>query len=121
MRRDTELIKKMIKYCGRVEDYLLRHGEDIEDFLENTEFQEGCAFCIIQIGEAAGLVSDSAKALSKDTPWRDIKGMRNILAHQYEKAWLLGIRQTMTEDLPVLKKVCESILWELEHRSDGCN
>ena len=118
MKRDIELIKKMIKYCERTEEYLARHGKDIEDFLGNVEFQEGCAFCLIQIGEAASHVPEDTKALSKETKWRDIKGMRNVLAHRYETAWMLGVWQTITEDVPVLKEVCVSILKELEDPSD---
>jgi len=80
------------------------------NFLENLDFQEGCAFCLIQIGEAVGRLPDEVKALSKDTEWNSIKGLRNILAHRYGTVWPTGIWQTITEDVPVLKDVCTSML-----------
>ncbi|MCL2142982.1 MAG: DUF86 domain-containing protein [Methanomassiliicoccaceae archaeon] len=111
--KDLEII---IKYCDRIDHYLRKYGTDEDDFLDNIDFQEGCAFCLIQIGEAVGRLPDEVKAFSKDTEWNEIKGMRNILAHRYGTVWPTGIWQTITDDVPVLKDVCASILESLMKR-----
>jgi len=87
-----------------------------KDFLENVDFQEGCAFCLIQIGEAVGRLPDNVKEISKDTEWGEIKGLRNILAHRYGTVWPTGIWQTITKDVPTLKEVCVSMLKVLSDR-----
>ncbi|MEI3141155.1 MAG: HepT-like ribonuclease domain-containing protein [Lawsonibacter sp.] len=45
-----------------------------------------------------------------DRPWRQIKAMRNIVAHSYgtvdpETTW-----EIITDDIPALKKYCEAII-----------
>jgi uncharacterized protein with HEPN domain len=40
----------------------------------------------------------------KDVPWKMMKGIRNILAHDYFGADLEIIWKTVTNDLPVLKE-----------------
>ena len=55
----------------------------------------------------------SKKTISKPlsgTPWRQIKAMRNIVAHSYgtvdpEITW-----EIITDDIPTLKKYCETII-----------
>ena len=37
------------------------------------------------LGEAASRLSDAARALAPDIPWRGLIGMRNVLAHGYWK------------------------------------
>jgi len=110
MRDEIKDLNIVIKYCDRIENYIHKYGNDENDFLENMEFQEGCAFCLIQIGEAAGRLPDKVRSLSKDTEWKEIVGLRNILAHRYGTVWLTGIWQTMTEDVPAFREVCVSML-----------
>jgi uncharacterized protein with HEPN domain len=38
---------------------------------------------IAVIGEAVGQLSEECKALAPSVPWTQIKGMRNIVTHQY--------------------------------------
>jgi uncharacterized protein with HEPN domain len=40
---------------------------------------------IAVIGEASGQLSDEARKQADDVPWREIIGMRIIVAHQYFK------------------------------------
>jgi uncharacterized protein with HEPN domain len=39
--------------------------------------------CFTEIGEAAARLSDSARTLVGELPWRQIIGMRNIIVHVY--------------------------------------
>lgn len=59
------------------------------------------------IGEAARNVSENARSMFPDIPWRSVIGLRNIIAHEYgeilqEKVW--GI---CTNRLPDLIKQLE--------------
>jgi uncharacterized protein with HEPN domain len=45
--------------------------------------------------------------------WRNIAGMRDIIAHGYDGIILETMWVSITEDIPVLKDVCERILNDL--------
>ena len=54
------------------------------------------------LGEAARRVSETLKTKSPDIPWRQIVGLRNVLAHEYgdirdERVW-----QIVSDNLPGL-------------------
>lgn len=66
--------------------------------------------CIIQIGELANRLSDETKESAPNIPWRAIKGMRNLHAHDYEKVDLEIVWNTLLEDVPVLKHSLENLL-----------
>lgn len=63
--------------------------------------------CIIQMGELANRLSDEAKESSRNIPWRVIRGMRNLHAHDYEIVDLKIVWNTLMEDIPALKKKLE--------------
>lgn len=61
--------------------------------------------CVLQIGELAGKLTDDFREKYPGAPWRQIKGMRNIVAHSYgtvdpETTW-----EILNEDIPALKKI----------------
>ena len=65
--------------------------------------------CIIQLGELANRLSDETKESSKSIPWRAIRGMRNLHAHDYENVDLEIVWNTLLEDIPALKKSLEEL------------
>jgi len=117
MRREIKDLEMIISYCKRIEEYLLKYGDREDEFVDNADIQEGCAFCLIQIGEAVSRLPDEVKALCSDIEWNDIKGLRNILVHRYGTVWMTGLWQTVTEDVPVLKDTCISVLRALKENN----
>jgi uncharacterized protein with HEPN domain len=57
------------------------------------------------IGEASSHLPDEVLQRYKDIPWRLMKGIRNILAHEYFGVDLEIIWKTVKEDLPAIKKL----------------
>ena len=43
-------------------------------------------------------------------PWRDIKAMRNIAAHNYGEIDVDILWETATNDIPLLKDYCQSFI-----------
>lgn len=66
--------------------------------------------CFLQIGELSSLLSNDFKDKYNDVPWRNIKDMRNIMAHKYGSINSTIVWETITGDLPSLRKYCEYIL-----------
>ena len=54
------------------------------------------------IGEAASNVPEEIKAKFPSIPWEEMKGMRNILIHEYFGVSLSTIWKTIETDLPSL-------------------
>ena len=65
------------------------------------------------IGEAAGRISDDARASIPSIPWADVIGMRNRLVHVYFDIDLDRLWDTVQQDLPPLAEALEGTLAEL--------
>jgi len=93
-------------------------GRDEEDFLSNIQFQHSCAFAVEQIGERVKRLSCGIVSRYSEIEWRDIAGFRNILSHDYPSVNLSVFWSTIMNDIPKLKKECESILADLNQSGD---
>lgn len=68
--------------------------------------------CIIQIGELTTRLTAEYKAQHAEIPWKQIKGMRNIHAHDYERVDFEVMWNALTEEIPALKDSLAKILGE---------
>lgn len=107
---DVLIIKKMIKYCNDISALMVRFDADFERYKTDISFQYASNMCIIQIGELANRLSDETKEINKNIPWRAIRGMRNLHAHDYENVDLEIVWNTLLEDIPMLKLSLEKLL-----------
>ena len=111
---DAVIIKKMIKYCNDIQTLMVRFDKDFEQYKKDISFQYACNMCIIQMGELANRLSDEVKETNKDIPWRAIRGMRNLHAHDYENVDLEIVWNTLVEDIPLLRKKMELLLCDTQ-------
>ena len=65
------------------------------------------------IGEAVINISDDLKRDYPDVSWKEIRGMRNVVTHQYFGVELGEIWSTITNDIPLLKKQIQKIIEDL--------
>lgn len=87
-----------------------RFNSDFEKYKTDISFQYACNMCIIQIGELANRLSDETKESSKNIPWRAIRGMRNLHAHDYENVDLEIVWNTLLKDIPTLRQSLERLM-----------
>lgn len=66
--------------------------------------------CILQIGELITKLDESFLKQHSDVPWRQIKGMRNVYAHDYDTIDLNTVWEAITGDVPELRSKLENIL-----------
>ena len=103
------VLQKMIRYCEEIAQILGKHNFNREDFEEDTEFQYASGMCIIQLGELAARLGEGFMKSYPGIPWRQIKGMRNIYAHDYDIIDNDIVWETITEEIPELKEKLETI------------
>ncbi|MBR6812741.1 MAG: DUF86 domain-containing protein, partial [Oscillospiraceae bacterium] len=108
--RDRLLLEKIISYCERIADNLLRYEYSFEIFAQDHMFQDACCMCVVQIGELVSQLSEEVKQKNRSIPWRAIKDTRNFYVHAYGAIDLQAVWATLNEDIPVLKDACEKIL-----------
>ena len=69
-------------------------------------------FYLLQIGELARTLSDAFKEAHRDIPWKQIRGLRNMVAHNYGHVDFEIIWSIVQEDIPELYEKVEAILKE---------
>ncbi len=107
LERDNEQLGVIIKYCDRMAVSVDRFGNSFEAFENDISFQDSCALCLIQIGEAVNRISEGFKDAHPEVEWSKIYGMRCHLVHGYEMfdaeiAW-----DAITNYIPPLRSFCE--------------
>lgn len=108
-RPEQIILQKILRYCDEIERILKKHCFDREKFENDTEFQFACGMCIIQIGELVTRLEDDFMKKYPDIPWRQIKGMRNIYAHDYDIIDNDMVWETITKEIPELKEELSAI------------
>jgi uncharacterized protein with HEPN domain len=68
----------------------------------------------IVIGEAFNCLSDLFKIEYPNLPYSKIKGLRNIIVHQYDDVNLELINKIIINDIPILKSQIAKIIDEIK-------
>jgi uncharacterized protein with HEPN domain len=109
---------------------LQRRIQDIVDVgLEIEAFTKGMQFCDFEadlrtvravlyslaiIGEAAGSLLPEVEVIYPEILWTDIRGMRNVVIHEYFRVDLEIIWETIQTDLPLLLQQLQGLLKQLD-------
>lgn len=67
-------------------------------------------------GEAAGRVSTEMQEAHPEIPWRDIKGVRVILAHKYADIDLGKIWEAAVNELPTILPKIEELMTHFDEK-----
>lgn len=108
-RSEQIVLQKIIGYCDGVAQILEKHHFDKEEFENDREFQFASGMCIIQIGELVTRLGEDFMKRYSDIPWRQIRGMRNIYAHDYDIVDNDMVWETLTEEIPILREKIQKI------------
>jgi uncharacterized protein with HEPN domain len=64
--------------------------------------RDALLYNLLILGEAVKALSEETKARRPETPWRQIAGLRDLLAHEYYRINIAEIDQIIKSDLPAL-------------------
>ena len=77
--------------------------QSLERFLANRVLCLATEKLFINLGEAASRIDVAQCGQMPHVPWRQVIGLRNILAHGYEQVEHETLFNTVTRDLPQLE------------------
>lgn len=111
VNKDKQRLQHIILHCEDALSYIERFGNSFDTFVSDKAYFNSVYMSLFQIGEMAGnLTPGFVDRTKKDIPWRNIKGMRNIIAHEYGEIDKEVIWNTLTENIPVLLTFCRETL-----------
>ena len=108
--RDLSIVRHIDSYCDQIEMAVDHFGRSFDTFDANPVYKNSVTLCILQIGELVGQLSDEFKAGHTQIPWRQIRLMRNIVAHRYDTVDNTITWDVVENDIPELKGFCSSLL-----------
>ncbi|MGA2663279.1 MAG: DUF86 domain-containing protein [Verrucomicrobiota bacterium] len=100
MSKDNAYLRDILDSARAIRGYLA--GVSQEQFEANLEKQDAVIRRYAIMGEAARRLSPAALKALADLPWKQIRGMRNILIHDYDEVDETTLWHTAQSDLPAL-------------------
>lgn len=108
--RDRSIIRHIRDYCVEVETAHADFQHSKEKFMSSTTYRNAVTMPILQIGELTNHLSEDFKKAHRQIPWNEIRGIRNLFAHQYRSVDFDIVWSTSLEDVAFLKAFCEKLL-----------
>lgn len=106
--KDLACLWDMQRACREIIEF--SDGVDFDHFAADRKLVLAVERSLEIIGEAAGRVSTKPQSGSGGIPWKMLRGMRNILAHDYGQIDYEVIYRTATHDVPELLEKLKKLL-----------
>lgn len=109
VKRDWRLFAEdIIEACAKVRRYIA--GMTFEAFVADDRTRDAVMRNIEIIGEAAKGIPDDVAASAPEIPWRNVRGMRDVLAHGYFGASNEIVWATATTRLDEIEAAARKLL-----------
>jgi uncharacterized protein with HEPN domain len=95
--RAPALVADMLQFVGELR--ALTASLSLADYLAHRVLNLAVEKLFINLGEAANRIDAAQRLAIPGVPWRQVIGVRNILAHGYEQIEHESLYRTATEDL----------------------
>ena len=108
-QKDKNCLQNILDSINKISNYTQLFQNADELYNDNKSF-DAVLMNFVIIGEMVAKLSDEFKENNSKVDWSNIKGFRNIIAHQYfgidaEEVW--GI---ILNELPILKRELEEVI-----------
>lgn len=93
-------VQDILNSVQRIATYV--DGMSADAFYEDQRTIDAVVRNLEIIGEAARHVPEEVRGRSPGVPWAQMRGMRNVVIHEYDAVDVELVWQTVTTDLPPL-------------------
>ena len=101
IKNDEYYLTKIIEYIDFAINSVSKATR--EEFNNNEILINAIMFSFIQISEYSNKLSSDYKLSKKDVPWNKIKGIRNVIVHDYDIVDTEIVYTTVINDFPSFK------------------
>lgn len=107
MLTDLQRIEHMLEIIRQIRQII---GSATEaEYGHTLSMKFSLRYSVVMLGEDAGGISDDLQRRFPATPWKSLKGMRNIVVHDYVKTLEETLWGTYVNDVPVLEAQLKQI------------
>lgn len=99
---DLQWLDDMLEFIALLEKSMKGISEE-KFYRADPLWKWGIVKLIENIGESAYRLSDKTKSLNGNFPWGEVMGMRNRLAHGYDKINYITVYEVATQEMKPLK------------------
>jgi uncharacterized protein with HEPN domain len=85
-------------------------GMTFEEFAPDGRTTDAVVRNLMTIGESTRWIPEQVRDAHRDVPWRTMRGVRNVVAHEYFGVDAEILWETVRGDLPPLAPLLEAIL-----------
>jgi len=112
--RDIDILIHVLDYCEQINDTKNEFKNSKKHFYDSATFRNAVCLCLLQIGELTSVLSEEFKESNLEIQWREIKLLRNIVAHRYGQIDYDIIWEICLTDIPEMINFCKRILDNLK-------
>lgn len=91
-------------------DIYLTDNDSYPDWVIDSKTVDACLMHLVNIGEMVNRLSESFTSENQDIDWYKIRGLRNIIAHDYFGIDYREIWSVLTIHIPLLKQYIIKVL-----------
>ncbi len=108
-QKDKNCLQNILDSINKISNYT-QHFRSADELYNDDKSFDAVLMNFVIIGEMVAKLSEEFKENNSKVDWSNIKGFRNIIAHQYfgidaEEVW--GI---ILNELPILKRELEKVI-----------
>jgi len=107
-RRDAAALLDILKAAQSVLDFAQGLGQT--ELQQDILRQSAILYQVMIIGEATKRLSPEFRQQHSDVPWSQIAGMRDIVAHQYDRVEFDVVWQAIEQEIPELINVISGLI-----------
>ena len=82
LNKDADCLENILESIQKIEEYIVSFN-NADELNSDTKSFDAALMNFIVIGEMAGKLSEEFKIANTEIEWWKIKGLRNIVAHDY--------------------------------------
>lgn len=101
-------VQDLLTLLSRLHDLTRTH--DLASFRADQLAQDAACMNLLRLGEGTKFVPEEVQAAHPELPWNELRGVRNLLAHDYFGVDVALLWYTLTVELPPLSTKLRAVL-----------